>query len=166
MALFGSIETVRAQSPNTPAFATAWTYIDELLRPDSAAHQRLAGLAAGGSNKVELANGVFAIEQAYETKARSDGFFEAHKKYIDVQFVVSGKETMEVVDISRAKVREEYQEARDLIVFQDVKGASALKFVDGEAAVFFPADVHMPSLRSGRTATLIRKIVLKIPVGA
>ncbi len=166
MALFGSIETVRAQAPETAAFATAWAYVDELLRPGSAVHQRFTAVAPGGSNKIELGNGVFVIEQAYETKARADGFFESHRKYIDIQVIVTGTETMEVTDIARAKVREQYQEGRDLVVFEDVTSASLLNFADREAAVFFPPDVHMPCLRTGKTAALVRKAVLKVPVGA
>lgn len=166
MALFGSIETVRAQAPSTPAFAKAWTYIEELLRPGSAANLRLQGMSAGGSNKLELGDGVFVIEQVYETKARADGFFESHRKYIDVQLVVSGSETMEVLDISRATVREEYQESRDLVMFQDAANASLLRLAAREAAVFFPSDVHMPCMRAGAGAELVRKVVLKLPVGA
>ena len=40
--------------------------------------------------KVDLSHGVFALEQVYETKPRAEGFFESHRKYIDVQFVFEG----------------------------------------------------------------------------
>lgn len=166
MALFGSLSTVRAQSPRTPAFAAAWAYLDELARPGTPVQTRVAALAAGASDKRELPAGVFAIEQAYETKPRAEGFFEAHRKYIDIQVIVSGHETMEVADLARAQVREAYQETRDLTVFADVTGASLLRLKAGDAAVFFPADVHMPSLRTDAQAVLVRKVVLKLPVDA
>lgn len=166
MAFFGAIETVRAQAPRTPAFATAWKYIGELLTPNSPVHQRVQALKRGDSEKHELGDGVFAIEQAYETKPRAEGFFESHRKYIDIQVVVAGDETMEVADVARATVKDPYVEARDLIVYADVASASALRLRTGEAAVFFPADVHMPSLRTGEGAAFVRKSVLKVPVGA
>jgi beta-galactosidase beta subunit len=31
-------------------------------------------------------------------------------------------------------------------------------------AVYFPADVHQPSLRAGEAAVLVRKTVVKVPV--
>ncbi|PTY01068.1 YhcH/YjgK/YiaL family protein [Opitutus sp. ER46] len=164
MALFGSVKTVRAQTSQTPAFATAWTYVEELLRPGSVAHNRLSRLAPGSSEKHELAHGVIAIEQAYETKPRPEGFFEAHRKFIDIQVLLAGDELMEVVDVAFAKEREAYQEARDLIVYEDVPTASRLRLRGGEAAVFFPPDVHMPSLRSGTAPVVVRKSVLKVPV--
>ena len=164
MALFGSVETVREQSPGTPAFAVAWKYIDDVMRAGSTVHTRVMTLAAGDSQKNELDGGVFAIEQAYETKARADGFFESHRKYIDIQLVIAGAETMEVADIARAVVRREYQEDRDLIVYDDCPDASLLRLEAGEAAVFFPNDVHMPSLRTRMNAVFVRKVVLKVPV--
>lgn len=165
MALFGTTETVRQQAPATPAFAAAWAYIAEVLEPGSAAHQRVAGLGAGASKKVDLEQGVFAIEQAYETKPRSDGFFESHRKYVDIQVLVAGEEIMEVIDSAHATVREPYQEARDLITYLDQTNSSVLRLRAGDAAIFFPVDVHMPTLRTGSSAVLVRKTVLKVPVG-
>ncbi len=164
MAIIGSVETVRGQTPRTPAFAVAWTYIEQLLRPGSALNARIGALAAGDSQKHDLGAGVFAIEQAYQTKPRAEGFFESHRKYLDIQVVVAGRETMELADLSRAKVRQPYQEERDLITYEDVVDASLLRVVAGEAAVFYPPDVHMPSLRLGDAAVLVRKSVLKVPV--
>lgn len=165
MALFGSLATLRAQAPQTSGFAAAFAYADELMRPASAARTRLRGIAAGGAQRVELGDGVFAMEQVYETKPRADGFFESHRKYIDVQIVVEGEELIEVVEASRITVREPYAAERDLIMYQDAPTTSQLRIVAGEAAIFFPVDVHMPSLRLGDAPALVRKSVVKVPVG-
>lgn len=166
MAIYGTVQTVKAQSPRTPAFAKAWAYVEELLQPGSAAHQRMMALTAGSSQKHELGDGVFTIEQAYDTKPRAEGFFESHRKNIDVQVIFAGTETMEALDIAHAKVRDAYVEQKDLIVFEDAAGASLLKLGAGDVAVFFPADVHMPGIRSSASPVLVRKAVVKIPVGA
>lgn len=164
MALHGSFATVRAQAPNAPGFATAFAYVAEVLRPDSPAAARLRGVAAGKSQKVELDGGVFVMEQAYETKPRSEGFFESHRRYIDVQVVVEGEEIMELADASRMAVKEPYNSERDLIVYQDNPDASLLRMTAGEAAIFYPVDVHMPSLRLRAQPALVRKVVVKVPV--
>lgn len=166
MAIFGSIATVRSQAPRTPVFAEAWKYLEQLLRPGSPVQARVAALEAGASQKHELGAGVFVIEQAYQTKARSDGFFEAHRKYIDIQVIVAGHEVMEVADLAKMKVRDPYDEKRDLVAFQDATGASLVRVGEGEAAVFFPVDVHMPSLRADASPVLVKKAVLKLPVEA
>ena len=164
MALFGSIATVHAQVSRPEAFAATFAYLGELFQPASAAGARLRGIAVGDSQKTELAGGAFAIEQVYETKVRADGFFESHRKYIDVQVVFEGEELMEVADIARATVRKGYNAERDFIIYEDCAGAAGLKLRVGEAAVFFPSDVHMPGLIVGREPVLVRKTVIKVPV--
>lgn len=164
MAIFGSVSTVRAQTGGWAGFAPAFRYLDEVLRPGSAAHARLLALAPGGSGRVDLSGGMFAIEQVYETKARPDGFFESHRRFIDIQVVVAGHEIMEVADIARLPVRQSYDEERDVIIYGDFDGAGVLRFGPGEAAVFLPVDGHMPSLRAGPAAAVVRKTVVKVPV--
>jgi biofilm protein TabA len=166
MALYGSLETVRAQAPRTDGFAKAFRYVEELLQPGSPVQQRLRAIGAGDSDKVQLSDGVFVIEQAYETKLRADGFFESHRKFIDVQTVFEGEELMEVADIARMKDRQPYNPDRDLIVYEDSSDASLLRVFAGQIAVFFPADVHMPTLRIRNDPVLVRKCVVKIPVGS
>lgn len=164
MALLGTLATLRAQAPRTEGFATAFAYVEELLRPGSPVQARLRAVAAGETKKIDLGGGVFALEQAYDTKARPDGFFESHRKYIDVQAVFEGEELMELADISRMTVRQAYNPDRDLITYEDRADASRLRVVAGEAAIFFPVDVHMPSLRTGTEPKLVRKSVVKVPV--
>jgi len=164
MALYGSFATVRTQAPQTPGFLTAFAYVTDLLQGGSAVAERLQALAAGESKRVELGNGVFVMEQVYLTKPRSAGFFESHQQYIDVQVLLEGAEIMELADLSRMKVRDPYQVERDLVVYEDNSAVSTLRVMAGEAAIFFPADVHMPSLRLGAEPVLVRKAVVKIPV--
>ena len=164
MALFGSLATLRAQAPQTAGFAAAFAYVDDLMLPGSAAHERLRGMNKGDVQKIELSDGAFAVEQVYETKPRADGFFESHRKYIDVQVVVEGEELMEVIDSSRIAVNQPYVPERDLITYLDVTNASQLRVVAGEATIFYPVDVHMPSLRLGAAPVLVRKSVVKVPV--
>lgn len=166
MALSGSFTTLRAQAPQTPGFLTAFAYVEEILREDSAARSRLRGIAGGDSQKIELAGGAFAIEQVYETKLRADGFFESHQKYIDVQVIVEGEELMEVIDISRISARQPYNPERDLITYEDTSEASQLRVYAGHATIFYPADVHMPTLRIRTAPVLVRKTVVKVPVAA
>jgi|DEB19_MinimDraft_3_1074340.scaffolds.fasta_scaffold97076_1 biofilm protein TabA len=165
MAILGSLETVRAQSPRTAAFATAFAYAQEVRREGSAAHARLFALEPGKSARVELGEGVFAMEQAYLTKPRADGFFESHRRLIDVQVVVAGREIIEVIDAARSPVQVPYDSERDFTHHADAAGASIARLEAGDVAVFFPSDVHMPGLRAGAEAVLVRKTVVKVPVG-
>jgi YhcH/YjgK/YiaL family protein len=166
MAIFGTFDTLRAQLARPEYFAATLAYVAEALRPDSAAQARIGRIAAGTTERVELAGGAFALEQVYLTKPRTEGRWESHRAYIDVQLVVAGEELMEVGDVTHLAVAEDLRPAKDLIFYRPFDGGSVLRVRAGEAAVFFPSDAHLPSLRTGAAATLVRKAVIKVPVWA
>ncbi|HXC02484.1 MAG TPA: YhcH/YjgK/YiaL family protein [Opitutaceae bacterium] len=166
MAIFGTLDTLRAQLARPEQFAAMLAYMAEALRPDSAVRARIGGIAAGVTERVELAGGAFALEQAYLTKPRAEGRWESHLAYIDVQVVVAGEELMEVVDAAYLAVAEDLRPAKDVIFYRPFAGGSVLRVRAGEAAVFFPSDAHLPSLSVGAAATLVRKTVVKVPVWA
>lgn len=164
MAIFGPFSTVRGQLRLDPRFSAAFAYAAEALQPGSAAAARIGGLAAGVTGRIELGGGAFALEQAYLPKVRAEGFFESHRKFIDVQIIVAGEELMEVMEISRLVATMDYNPERDLIKYSAGADASVLRLSAGEGAVFFPEDGHMPSLQ-WRGPGLVRKTVVKVPVG-
>jgi biofilm protein TabA len=166
MALLGSLATIRAQTARMEIFTATFGYLDELFRAGSPAAGRLRSAVVGANSRVELAGGAFALEQVYLAKARADGLFESHRKYIDVQVVFEGEEVMELVEISRLTVKQPYEADRDVALYADFTGASVLRLNAGDAAVFFPADGHMPGIRPGAAANLVRKTVIKVPVPA
>jgi YhcH/YjgK/YiaL family protein len=164
MAIYGSLATLRLQAPRTPGFAAAFAYMEEMLRPGSPIQERVRKLMDGDVEKIDLGNGVFVLEQTYETKLRADGFFESHRKCIDVQAILDGEEMMEVADIARMKERQPYNAERDLIIYEDSTEVSQLRVFPGQAAIFFPGDAHMPTVRTRNEPVLVRKCVIKVPV--
>jgi len=164
MAIFGSFSTVRTQLAADPRFRAALDYVGAILTAGSPERGRIEAMADDTSEKHELAAGATAIDQVYPSRERPDGFFEAHRKYIDVQAVVSGEEFMEVADLGRMKVSQEYNPERDFLKYADVPDASRLRVRAGEVAVFFPEDVHMPCLHTGGGPARVRKTVIKVPV--
>jgi len=165
MALYGTLATVRAQVSPRGGFEVAWAYAEELRRAGSPVEARVRAVAVGARVRTELGGGVFVSEECYASKARADGFFESHRKFIDIQIIFEGEELMEVADIGTMTTRAEYDATRDLIVYEDNPDASALRVFPGQAAVFFPTDAHMPTLRVRAAGGIVRKCVLKIPVG-
>ena len=164
MALYGVIKNLRGQIAHLPGCDVAFAYADELLRAGSPVQARVRSIPAGERRRTELAAGVFVSEECYPSKARADGFFESHRRYIDVQIIFEGEELMEVADISTMKTRQPYLPERDLITYEDNLDATLLRVFPGQAAVFFPTDAHMPTLRVREAGGLVRKCVIKIPV--
>lgn len=163
MAIIGSLETIRSQAAKVPSFQKSFAYLEEVARPGTEANKRLLGVAVGSSNRVELGDGVFALEQAYNTKARNEGKWESHRKYIDIQVVVVGDEIIEVAEISHLTVAEDLTPTKDLIFFKEYDAGTQVRLKNGEAAILFPPDGHKPCVKVSQS-TLVRKVVVKVPV--
>ncbi|MEN9841680.1 MAG: hypothetical protein RL376_1480 [Verrucomicrobiota bacterium] len=165
MALFGSLSTVRSQLAGSPAFELALAYVARCLTPGSPEAARIAAVPVGKTERIELGEGVFALEQAYEAKPAAEGRWEAHERYIDVQVVIDGRELMRVIEVGQLTLTEDLRSERDLMFYAAQEGGSTLRISAGEAAVFFPSDGHMPSLADG-PVSVVRKTVVKVPVPA
>ena len=104
---------------------------------------------------------IFALISEYQTKAESDGKLEAHKKYIDVQFVIEGEELMGYSPLGDQSILEPYKEENDIIFYKGEK--VFIKVTEGMFAIFFPEDVHMPGIEVGESSA-VKKLVIKVRV--
>ncbi len=102
---------------------------------------------------------IAAIVQSYSTKPVEEGRWEAHRKYADIQYVVSGVELVGVAQLHTMEVTEDYDGDGDVAFF----AGTGQRFVlaAGQFAIFLPQDVHMPGLILERPQT-VRKVVMKV----
>src|SRR4051794_23028255 len=114
MALFGTPSAVRTQLVRPEHFAAAFAFLEEVGRSASEAHRQLFAQNAGETGRVELPGGAFALPQSYLTKPRSEGKWETHRAFIDIQAVFAGEEFMEVAARDRLTVREDLTPGRDV----------------------------------------------------
>lgn len=108
---------------------------------------------------------VFAIIQSYETKQERDApRFEAHRKYIDIQFLLSGRELMGWAPLAALTVDEPYDDSKD-ILFGTVPetNRSFTSFTAGQAIILHPSDAHAPGLAEGASQP-VKKVVVKLLV--
>jgi len=104
---------------------------------------------------------VYAMVQQYDTKLIENCRWEAHRKYIDIQYIVSGKEKMGYSNIKNMK-EIEYKEEKD---FVHMDGNGDFVTVEaGEFAVFFPEDVHAPCVSINDDPKPVKKVVVKVRV--
>jgi YhcH/YjgK/YiaL family protein len=104
---------------------------------------------------------VFALVQRYHTKPREQGVWEAHRRYLDVQYVAAGIECMGVAPLQNLTVTQPYAADNDCELLAgngDLVTASASTF-----AIFFPQDAHMPCLACGEPSPVV-KVVVKVAV--
>lgn len=113
-----------------------------------------------GKHQIDGDN-VYAIVQEYETKEPSR--LEAHKRYIDIQFVASGKESIKYADISTLDVDTEYNGETDVAFYHSKENLTGLVLESGMFAVFYPNDGHMPGCLIDKPEKVL-KIVVKVAV--
>lgn len=115
--------------------------------------------------KHEGENGVYAMVQEYDSyvKAADEVRFEAHREYIDVQIVISGKESVLVAYEPDCRVDTPYTPDYALYT-PDVFPIQPLTLTANTFAVFYPLDAHAPGLALDGKSEPIAKIVVKIPV--
>ena len=108
-------------------------------------------------------NSLFAPVSEYVSKNEEDAKFEAHRKYIDIQYVVSGKELIGVAPVTQQKdILEPYSEEKD-IMFMTVSQAVNYQALPDRFFRFFPDDLHRPGLRDGENSP-VRKVVVKVKI--
>jgi YhcH/YjgK/YiaL family protein len=104
---------------------------------------------------------LYALPSEYMSKNEEDARFEAHEKYADIQYVISGKELIGVAPMSELKeITEPYDPARD-IVFMTVNNFKDCPANPDKVFIFFPDDIHRPGLKDGDNSP-IRKVVMKV----
>jgi len=103
---------------------------------------------------------VFAIVQEYDSKELSDCKIEAHRKYIDVQYIVYGVELMGVTTLIEQQpilINEE----NDYCIYEG--DTSLIKVEAGMFTVFFPDDLHMPGIKFNQISS-VKKVVVKVKI--
>ncbi|MGI6279771.1 MAG: YhcH/YjgK/YiaL family protein [Acutalibacteraceae bacterium] len=107
---------------------------------------------------------IYASVQEYTSKLPQDGKFDGHRDYIDIQYIISGTEIIEVVDISKAKSKTEYNPDKDVEFYEDSDKAVKAVLESGEYGIFFAHDIHKPGLAIGGVQSPVKKIVVKVKI--
>ena len=106
---------------------------------------------------------LYATISEYNTKNEETTKFEAHRKYIDIQYVIKGKEIMNLTPRALVKdVVTPYDSAKD-IEFMNVEKMINHTATPANFFIFFPTDAHRPGIKDGVNAP-VRKIVIKVKV--
>ena len=105
---------------------------------------------------------LFISVQEYNTKLAENARFEAHRKYIDIQYIVSGEEVVEVTDLSKTTIETEYNETKDMEFYTPTGSVWRGSLTAGGYGIFFPNDVHRPALAVEGVPAPVKKILVKI----
>ena len=101
--------------------------------------------------------------QEYDTAPSTEKRFESHLRYIDIQYIVDGKERMLHAAADTLKVDTPYNDEKDVAFYTDPEVSSSCLLLPGHFAIFFPADGHKPGVMAGGRDA-VRKVVVKVRV--
>jgi biofilm protein TabA len=103
---------------------------------------------------------MYVTSQEYTTKLPDQGKWEAHRRYIDLQYIISGTERIGYTPIDRLTLGE-YNPDKD---FQGLSGGGDfITLSAGDFMILFPDDAHMPGMAVNNPVP-VKKVVVKILV--
>jgi YhcH/YjgK/YiaL family protein len=105
---------------------------------------------------------LFAIVQSYETKVADNEQMEAHKRYIDIQYMIEGEEQMGHCILKDQRPTKEYSAVDDYWL-TDASPSFFSKLDAGNFMIFYPTDLHMPCIQTESKQT-VKKVVIKVEV--
>lgn len=144
----GNIKTWK-KDPRLEKLAVAFRFLE---RPD------LAALPAG---RHEIADGVYANIDKSKSADPAKVQFEAHRKFIDVHYMISGQVTTGYAPVEKLKEAKPYDERDEAAMFHVPARYRKVKLHPGMFAVFFPGGGHMPNCHLDGEHDL-HKVVVKV----
>jgi YhcH/YjgK/YiaL family protein len=146
--ILDTIKNISLYSNINPYFDTALNYLKDTV---------FSNMEPGRSSVLD--NKIISILNIYETKNLEDCRLEAHRRNIDVHFVVEGIESIAYALYKNQEQVTEYDLENDFALYCSEKNYLTLS--PGMFAVFFPSDLHMPGIMINEPAP-VKKVVLKI----
>lgn len=115
---------------------------------------------APGKYEIDGKN-VFANVTEYTTVPWEEAKYEAHHNYTDIQYMISGSETMTYARIDELAEKVPYNEEKDVVFYDNENPGLKVVVKAGEYMIFNPWDGHKPKAAAGEP-TMIKKVIVKI----
>jgi len=106
-----------------------------------------------GSNKV--------LAQLVTTKPWEGALLEAHRQFLDIQYIIKGKEVVGWAPVADLQATEEYNEVKDKCMYEGKN--YPMEIAEGYCYVVYPEDAHAPSVHLDETHQ-VSKLVIKLKV--
>ncbi len=145
--IFDSLESIKRYTSLNSGFSKA---VEFLLQPN------LKDLPAG-EYKIDD-DRVYAIISIEDGRKKEDAELEIHKKYTDIQMVLSGTDEMGWKPAASCMLpTAEFDKESDIRFFKDIPDAW-IPVKPGYFVIFFPEDAHAPLIADGK----LHKVVIKV----
>ena len=138
-----------------PRYAAVIPGLEEAMKAVEALESyEPATIPLSGSNKI--------LVQKVTTKAWETSQLEAHREFLDIQYIIKGKEVVGWAPLDTLTPADEFNIAKD-------KGMYAgknypMEIAEGYCYVVYPEDAHAPGVYLEGEAQQVTKLVIKLKV--
>ena len=148
--IYDSLENAYLYESVHPAFPKAFAFLTECIKQ------------APAPGRYELdGTKLYALVQSYTTKPAEEARWEAHRRYIDIQFLLEGRELIGCAQTDHMIEPGDYNAEKDVLFFKDAESPADMPLRRGTFAILFPQDAHRPNCRDGEASDAL-KVVVKI----
>jgi biofilm protein TabA len=150
--IVGTLQEVSQQCDLSPLMQKALDYLRDVQ----------VGELPDGIIEIDGTN-VYANVQSYTSTPPTEPLkFEAHRRYIDIHYVIAGKELIGWAHLDKLMTTIPYNDAKDVLYgVVSPEDVTFVHFATGQSVILYPTDAHAPGLSWGDPA-YVKKIVLKI----
>jgi YhcH/YjgK/YiaL family protein len=135
-----------------PRLARGFAFLEQ-MRPD----------APLGRHEID-GDGVYALVQRYTTRPVAEVQLEAHRRYIDIQYLAAGRELIHWAPLTAlGAATKAYDAAADFALYATTPDMLPVQLRAGQFAILFPDDAHAPCCTWGDPAEVL-KVVVKVEV--
>ena len=126
------------------------------------AMQTLNGKAPVGERELEGQEVVLKVVEM-TTHPKEAGTFEAHRRHIDVHYILQGKECVQYEQVDRLRSMSPYNPTEDFCLYAGGKNSPAVSFQEGDFYILYPSDAHNPGCCVEQPASL-KKAIFKVAI--
>lgn len=101
------------------------------------------------------------IKKGFQTKAPEQCKWESHLEFLDIQYLLSGREMIGCCAASQMEAKGPYDPETDKILYHGSEKAFQTRLFPGDFIVLFPNDAHMTLIADGEVTTN-NKAVIKV----
>ena len=117
------------------------------------------------AGRYEIAEDIWANIEEYNTKSELEANLEAHRRYVDVQFLLSGIERINYCCIDGLAELTNYSYQKDIVFYRRPKMELNKLYLNGRNfAIFYPQDAHAPQITRMCLQDNVKKVVVKIGI--
>lgn len=147
--IIDSISNAQKYTSLHKAFESAFSFIKELKK------DAVAGITVLEKDHV-WAN-VIDVKEI----PQGNRLFEAHRKFLDIHYILSGEETFGYANSEQLEIEQPYDEADDYELLSGETKVVSLK--EGDFVITYPEDAHIPDFEKTNDDKLIR-VVVKVKI--